>query len=669
MAHAGASSLFGGGAMPPQAPGGPPGGGYAQAQPIMQQQPPGLQQQHPPHAMAPPAQQQQPGAPAQAGLQAAVGVPYDANRHKFPAFPAEGPESYSADGIRYWLSLLDLRPEPCGRSPARWVPDAHESCTNCPLTGLQFDWVRRKHHCRLCGGVFSLECCSRRAMLPDDVIVENPDPQRAKGQPKDVNKRNPQRVCDVCFEAALPLQDYLLPSANSEQDLPFETGEGRRWLNVPISFSMEEEIKKAATTVRNFTVQGIIKDRSIPLPLLQKAKGLAFMTVFKAGFVLTGKVGTGIVVARQRDGSWSAPSAVATLGAGWGMQAGAEVTDYVLLLNTNSAVDAFGGAKQFTLGAELSVAVGPVGRAGGSEVHGGGGGVATVYTYSHSKGLFAGVSMEGSCIVTRAQVNKNFYGVDHDVRKLLSGEVISPPAAMPLYEALQEALSIRGVIAGDSFAGGGGVSGGVTRGPGVGAAALFGNAPRASGLFGAGGGPPGAGAPHGPPPQYHHQQQHQPTPYAPQQQPYAAHPGPGSGGAPFPPHAHVPHTQQPPHAHAPAYPPHAAGGAPPPGHLPGQLHGQLPGQPNHMLAAQPGMAAQPPPPAPEPAAPPVSDSFASKYQDPVAAAAGGEAAAGGAGGGDEKAKEAPPQEPGAWDGGTKDGGGVNPFASDDTHSF
>ena len=412
-------------------------------------QPASLPPQPLPGTLPGPGQPPAPGHPPS-------GPAYDASQYKFPGFPRDGPECYTANGIRHWLSQLDLRPEPCGRTPARWVADSHDSCGFCPLTGLQFDWVRRKHHCRLCGGVFSLECCSRRALLPADVIIVNPT---QKPNAKPTNKRNPQRVCDICFEAALPLQDYLLPGSNSEQDIEFEVDSKMGFLNRPVCFSMEDEIKKAAYSVRNFTRQGLIKDRSIPLPLLMRAKGLAFVTVFKAGFVITGRVGTGLVVARQRDGSWSAPSAIGTVGAGWGAQIGAECTDYVLLLNTNSAVDAFGGDRQFTLGGELSVAVGPIGRAGAGEVHGGGGGVATVYSYSHSKGLFAGVSFEGSCIMARKSVNKNFYGVDHDVRKLLSGEVMSPPAAMPLYEALQEALAQKGVIASGSITAGGGVSG------------------------------------------------------------------------------------------------------------------------------------------------------------------------------------------------------------------
>jgi lipid-binding SYLF domain-containing protein len=88
-----------------------------------------------------------------------------------------------------------------------------------------------------------------------------------------------------------------------------------RWLNSPIAMSMNEEIRKAAYTIRNFMYTGgVIHDKQIPMELLRIARGLAFLTVVKAGFLLTGKVGTGLVVARLPDGSWSAPSAIATAG-------------------------------------------------------------------------------------------------------------------------------------------------------------------------------------------------------------------------------------------------------------------------------------------------------------------------------------------------------------------
>ena len=71
---------------------------------------------------------------------------------------------------------------------------------------------------------------------------------------------------------------------------------------------------------------------------------LQFLTVIKAGIIWSGKIGTGLVIARNRDGSWSAPSAIGTAGMGWGAQIGAECTDFVILLNSHAAVDAFTGA-------------------------------------------------------------------------------------------------------------------------------------------------------------------------------------------------------------------------------------------------------------------------------------------------------------------------------------
>jgi lipid-binding SYLF domain-containing protein len=81
-------------------------------------------------------------------------------------------------------------------------------------------------------------------------------------------------------------------------------------------------------------------ERSIPRSVLRNARGLAIITVVKAGFIFSGKGGKGVVVARTGHG-WSGPSFIATGGAGWGLQAGAEVTDFVLVLNNSDAVRSF----------------------------------------------------------------------------------------------------------------------------------------------------------------------------------------------------------------------------------------------------------------------------------------------------------------------------------------
>ena len=116
-------------------------------------------------------------------------------------------------------------------------------------------------------------------------------------------------------------------------------------------------------------------------------------------------------------------------------------SQHTALLTDLSSIFRF--TSKFALGAEVSIAVGPLGRSGAGAVNAGDGGMAASYAYSHSRGFFAGVSMEGSVIVSRPFVNKKFYGKDVLVRDLLSGAVPSPPAAEPLYEALRKAFSTR----------------------------------------------------------------------------------------------------------------------------------------------------------------------------------------------------------------------------------
>ena len=94
-------------------------------------------------------------------------------------------------------------------------------------------------------------------------------------------------------------------------------------------------------------------EKAIPREVLRHAKGLAVMSVVKAGFIFSAKGGQGIVVARTPQG-WSGPSFIATGGGGWGLQAGAEVTDFVIVLNNNAAVQAFSRGGNLTVGADLS---------------------------------------------------------------------------------------------------------------------------------------------------------------------------------------------------------------------------------------------------------------------------------------------------------------------------
>jgi len=172
-------------------------------------------------------------------------------------------------------------------------------------------------------------------------------------------------------------------------------------------------------------------EKAIPREVLRHAKGLAVMSVVKAGFIFSAKGGQGIVVARTPHG-WSGPSFIATGGGGWGLQAGAEVTDFVIVLNNNAAVQAFSRGGNLTVGADLSAAAGPVGRTAAGAVMP----TAAVYTYSRSKGLFAGVSLEGAVIGTQRQSNFNYYGRPVRADAILSGTTKPPPGAAALRRVL-----------------------------------------------------------------------------------------------------------------------------------------------------------------------------------------------------------------------------------------
>ena len=173
----------------------------------------------------------------------------------------------------------------------------------------------------------------------------------------------------------------------------------------------------------------------IPSKVLENAKGIAIITMVKAGALWTGRAGSGIVVSRLSDGSWSAPSCIMAAGVGFGAQIGAEITDYVFILNNPDAVRAF-THKNISIGGNLSYAAGPTGRA--LEAAGTVGNLAPIYSYSKSKGVFAGVSLEGTLILTRKKANRLFYGPNTSAKDLLSGKIAPPTQAEPLYRVLND---------------------------------------------------------------------------------------------------------------------------------------------------------------------------------------------------------------------------------------
>uniref|UniRef100_V5ER89 SH3 domain-containing protein n=1 Tax=Kalmanozyma brasiliensis (strain GHG001) TaxID=1365824 RepID=V5ER89_KALBG len=207
----------------------------------------------------------------------------------------------------------------------------------------------------------------------------------------------------------------------------------------PIPVNLEQECRKATKILNEFVdpVNGL--DKIVPISVLSKAKGFAIFTVFRIGFLLSARAGSGVVVAKADDGRWSAPAAIGIGGLGGGFNAGAEVTDFLIVLNSKSAVRSFMATGSLQLGGNMSVAVGPLGRS--AEASGSvntKGRVAAMFSYSKSKGLYGGISVEGTVLVNREDANVKAYGqYAKNPKQILSGAVDRPPWASGLVQTIE----------------------------------------------------------------------------------------------------------------------------------------------------------------------------------------------------------------------------------------
>jgi SH3 domain-containing YSC84-like protein 1 len=192
--------------------------------------------------------------------------------------------------------------------------------------------------------------------------------------------------------------------------------------------AMHSDVDQAAAIIERFEA---IPERGIPPAVMRAARGLAILTVTKAGFIGSARGGSGVVIAKTQSG-WSGPSAIGTGGLGVGFQAGVEISELVIVLNTPAAVDAFARGGNVTLGAAAGAAAGPVGRTAEGSVAL----QAAMYTYSRTQGLFAGISLEGTVISTREDLNEAYYGQRVDARDILSGRVRPPADAQRLIGVL-----------------------------------------------------------------------------------------------------------------------------------------------------------------------------------------------------------------------------------------
>ena len=152
-------------------------------------------------------------------------------------------------------------------------------------------------------------------------------------------------------------------------------------------------------------------DSAIPSAILDKAEGVAvFPSTIRAGLIVGGQRGRGILSVRGESGTWSAPAFLTLTGGSFGLQIGAQATDLVLVIVNRRGLENL-VRNQFTVGADAGVAAGPVGRdakaATDIQMR------AQILSYSRTRGLFAGVTINGSTISQDRDANERFYGIGY----------------------------------------------------------------------------------------------------------------------------------------------------------------------------------------------------------------------------------------------------------------
>ena len=162
-----------------------------------------------------------------------------------------------------------------------------------------------------------------------------------------------------------------------------------------------------------------IPEESIPSNLLREAQAIAVIpNVVKVGFGIGGRRGRGLIAIRDKDGSWSHPTFITLTGGSFGFQAGVQSADVILVFRSSRGVDSIVNGK-FTLGADASVAAGPVGRSAqaSTDEHF----KAEIYSYSRARGLFAGVALDGTRLAIDNKSNQAVYGPGHTARAIFEG--------------------------------------------------------------------------------------------------------------------------------------------------------------------------------------------------------------------------------------------------------
>lgn len=182
-------------------------------------------------------------------------------------------------------------------------------------------------------------------------------------------------------------------------------------------------------------------DKAIPQELLEKAECVIIVPGMKrAGFIVGGRYGKGVATCRTGAG-WSGPSTVRVEGGSFGAQIGGGETDVVMVVMNREGAEKL-MKSEFTLGGDAAAMAGPVGRSASAQtdalMH------AQILSYSRSRGLFAGVSLEGATLRSDDSDNRKIYGSDVAHRDILTGKVKAPVGANVLVSAIKPHMTRSG---------------------------------------------------------------------------------------------------------------------------------------------------------------------------------------------------------------------------------
>jgi lipid-binding SYLF domain-containing protein len=194
-------------------------------------------------------------------------------------------------------------------------------------------------------------------------------------------------------------------------------------------------VARLQTSVAVFDEAMKMDDRSIPEDLLRKARCIAIVPGLKKGaFVVGAKYGRGFVSCRTAAG-WSAPSGIKVEGGSVGFQIGGTEIDLILAIMNDRGVQRL-LSNEFTLGADASVAAGPLGRTAAAQTDAAM--TAEILSWSRSRGVFAGIALEGATLRGDDDANLDLYGRRLDMKTIVTGGTPVPASALPLITRLSK---------------------------------------------------------------------------------------------------------------------------------------------------------------------------------------------------------------------------------------